>query len=157
MLFRSEDGQDDVGPGHVARLGHPDEGEVAEGDDGDEELDGEYEGLCAVEDGGADGGEDEADEDEDGAADARLVVGEAVGAHHLEQQGRGRVEEADVDGEGEEQEPDLDGVEKGADRLAEAELGRLGGRTDGGWRRGRDDDGWDAAGSRLGRMKKKKS
>ena len=94
---RADNGQDDVRTREAPGFRHPYEDDEARCDDGDNNLDGEQEVFGAVQDGRRDGGGDEADDDEDGAADASLVVGEAVGEEDLvEETGHG-VEEADVD------------------------------------------------------------
>lgn len=59
--------------------------------------------MRAVEDGGCACRGDEADEDEDGAADSRLVLCVAVGVEDLVCEGGEGVEEADVGGEGEQE------------------------------------------------------
>ncbi|RCI10113.1 hypothetical protein L249_8459 [Ophiocordyceps polyrhachis-furcata BCC 54312] len=74
----TEDGEDDVRTDEAARLRHPDEDEVAEGDERQQNLEGSDEGLGAVYEGRGDGGDDEADEDEDGAADASIPYGTMI-------------------------------------------------------------------------------
>ena len=141
----AEEGEDDIGAGDVTGLGHPHQGEVAGADDGHEEPQREEELLGAVEQRGGDGGEDEADDDEDGAADAGLVVGEAVGGHDLVEERGERVEETDKDEEGHEDQPQLEGVGEDAERLAQTQLGRLGRRANGGRRCRWDEEGRQGA------------
>lgn len=129
---RAEDGEDDVRTGDAAGLRHPDEDEVAEGDERYADLDRKQEGLGSVDDGRGDGSCDEAHHDENGAANARVVVGEAVGFEHLVEKGGDGVEEADVDPEGDQDEPDFEGSQRRQGR-AEAHLGRFGRGPDGCW------------------------
>lgn len=83
----AQDRQHYIRAGVGAGLGHPDEDEVAECDDGRGDLASEDEGLCAVEDWRRDGRGDEADDDEDCAGESRIVVGEAVGHQDLADDG----------------------------------------------------------------------
>lgn len=121
----ANDGEDDIWPGEAASLGHPDEDDEARGHDWNDNLDREEEVLRAVEDGGCDGRGDEADDDEDCAANARLVVGEAVWDEDLvEETGHG-VEEADVDGKGAKDEPEFERADGCSDGWEERHLGRF--------------------------------
>lgn len=70
---------------------------------------GEDKGLGAVKDRRRNGGGDETDNDENGACDACVGVGEAIGCQDLAYDGGDGVEEADVDEEGNQKEPDFEG------------------------------------------------
>lgn len=137
----AEEGEDSVGTGHAARLGHPEEDEVAEGDERHGGADGGEECLGAVEEGGGEDGGYETGENEDGAAQAGFLVVEAVGGEHLVQEGGARVEEAYVDGEGDEDEVDFQRAGRLAERRAEGRLRCRRRRGDGSRRGGGDEQG----------------
>lgn len=97
--------------------------------------------VAPVEHGREDGGEGEADEDQQRAADARVGFGEAVGVEDLVEEGGEGVEEADVDAEGDQDQPEAGVDGEGAQGGAE---GRgFGGRGGGGrcWRARGDEEG----------------
>ena len=79
----AHDGEDGVDGADGARARRPCKSQVADGDDGDLELDGEEVGLGAVNDGRCHGCRDEPDDDEQRACDAGLGFGEGVGGEDL--------------------------------------------------------------------------
>lgn len=142
----AQDGEDDVRTGDSplgSRLGHPDEDEVGQGDEGDADLDAQHKGLCAVDDGARDGGRDQADYDEHRGADPRVVLGVAMGHHHLGQEGRYGVEQSDVDGERYHDHPGFGGARDDAQRRDQSLLGRFARGCNGGRGRCRDEETGD--------------
>ena len=139
---RAKNREDDVRDHESAGAGGPDEGEVAERDDGDGDLDKRQVGLCAVHERRRDGGADQSDEDEHRARDAAFRLREAVGRHDLREEGGERVEEADVDAKGDEEEVEIRVGAQQSDRVAQAGRRVGGGRGDGRGRFGGDEEGW---------------
>lgn len=74
----ADDGENDIRTGKGLCLGHPYEDNEACRYDGDDDLQGEKEVLRAIQNGRRNGGGDKTDDDEDGAANAGLVIREAI-------------------------------------------------------------------------------
>ena len=138
---RAQDREDDVRRRKAAGAGRPDEGEVAQRDDRDGDLDERQVGLCAVHDGRRDGGGDQSDEDEHRARDAAFRLREAVGRQDLREEGGERVEEADVDAKGDEEEVEVRVGAQQSDGIAQAGRRARGGRGNGRGRFGGDEEG----------------
>lgn len=146
----TKNGEDDVWASNTAAvfgLGHPDKDEVADTDDGDESFESQDKSLVAIENGRRNGGRDETDDNEDGTADTSLILGEAVRKHHLVEERRERVEEADIDPEGDKNEPELERLDDGTNRVAEMQLGGLRRWANGRRRFARDEEGRDTGNS----------
>lgn len=101
----ADDGENDIRTGKGLGLGHPYEDNEACRYDGDNDLQGEKEVLRAIQNGRRDSGGDKTDDDEDGAANAGLVIREAIRDQDLVEKTGDGVEDADVDGEGDKDEP----------------------------------------------------
>ena len=138
---RAQDRKDDERGCKTAGAGRPDEGEIAERDDRDGDLNEGQVGLCAVHDRRRDGGADQSDEYEHRARDAAFRLREAVGGHDLREEGGERVEEADVDAKGDEEEVEIRVGAQQADGVAQAGRRVGGGRGDGRGRFGGDEEG----------------
>lgn len=78
--------------------------------------------LCTIQYGRGNSSRDETDDDEDGAANAGLVVCEAVRHEDLVEETGDGVEDADVDGEGDEDEPYFERADGGSDGWEEWHL-----------------------------------